>query len=62
MTERETVEVDSDYLWALEVVACDSLSIDGETADDLPKRYQTARRTIENANLNRPTGLGDSDQ
>jgi hypothetical protein len=48
---RETVEVDKDYLWALEVIAC---------ADSNLRAYQSsetiseANRVIDRANLNRP--------
>lgn len=46
---RETVEVDRDYLWALEVLALDYLQDKAEYDD-----YQDAKRVVEGANLNRP--------
>jgi hypothetical protein len=46
---NETVEVDRDYLWALEVLALDYLQ-DKADHDD----YQNAKRVVEAANLNQP--------
>jgi len=49
MTGTETLEVDRDYLWALEVLAVDYLQND--VAYD---KYETAKTVVERANLNRP--------
>jgi hypothetical protein len=50
----ESVEVDRRYLWALQVLACDSLEIPGETQEDNETRYQKAVKFAHNANLNQP--------
>lgn len=50
-----TIEVDRDYLWALEVLACDSLGIDGETSQEYPTRYGDAIGVASAANLNQPS-------
>ena len=45
----ETIEVDRDYLWALEVKECA-----GPGSEISRSEYRKANRIIENANLNRP--------
>lgn len=53
--ETTTVEVDRDYLWALEVLACDSLGIDGQTSRDHDDRYGDAIGIARDRNgLSRP--------
>lgn len=49
-----TVEVDREYLWALEVLACDSLGIDGEQKADYMMRYMDAKQLAEDGVLNQP--------
>ena len=54
MTTEQTIEVDAEYLWALEVLACDSMGLDGQTSNAYSNRYVDALVTAENANLVRP--------
>lgn len=51
---NETVEVDRDYLWALEVLACDSIAIDGETSREHSDRFVDAMGVAEQASLSQP--------
>ena len=46
MTERETIEVDRDYLWALEVLALQQMYM-SENPDDV----ENATRRVKGANL-----------
>lgn len=55
------VRTDRDYLWALEVLALDSLQADGQTADDQPDRYHAAVGIATGANLTRPLSRDPSD-
>jgi len=54
---NETVEVDRDYLWALEVLALDYLQDKAEYDE-----YQKAKDVVNGANPNRPRdrNAGDS--
>ena len=51
---RETVEVDRDYLWALEVLACHSLGIDIEPEELSQFNKDEAVTVVERANLTQP--------
>jgi|AntDeeMetagen134_2_1112570.scaffolds.fasta_scaffold01537_13 hypothetical protein len=59
--EPETIEVDRDYLWALEVLACDSLGIDGETSERNSDRFGDAMGVAEDASLSQPIKRHDSE-
>lgn len=45
------MEVNVDYLWALEVLALDSMGVEGETSRDYSTRYSDAVGIAESANL-----------
>lgn len=42
-----TLRVQRIYVWALEVLACDRLGIEGEMRDDDPERYARAERVVQ---------------
>lgn len=51
MSDEEAVEVDRDYLRALEIVVCD---VSPQRADQAAGKIAWANRVIDGANLNRP--------
>lgn len=51
---KETLEVDRDYLWALEVVACHNLENREEQSED---KLDKAGKEIDNASLKRPLSI-----
>ena len=59
---NETVEVDRDYLWALEVLSCDSIAIDGETSRNNADRFVDAMGVVEDANLTQPRARYPDDE
>lgn len=58
----ETVEVDRDYLRALEVLALDSMNVEGQTSREFPDRYADALVAADKANLTQPRSRRDEDE
>ena len=50
----DSLRVQRSYLWALEVLACDTLDRENQTRAEYPDRYEKAQRIIDAANTNRP--------
>jgi hypothetical protein len=51
MAYDDQIEVDREYLWALEVIACAESEL---RADQQPGKVEEAKRVLNDANLKRP--------
>lgn len=51
----ETVEVEKNFLWALQVLALDGINAEGQTSNHYPNRYADALVTIDKHGFSIPT-------